>query len=314
MQILKNVTVFELTPPQPTLIESVAKKLAIQNLEEYPNSAVVKGLLPVSELNGERIFYRRIPNGYYFIVAIHERMLPNSVLNDAVSKEVSRIETEEDRKVKKTERARLKEQVYNSLLPQAFIKKTNILCVVDTSKGLLVLNSTSNRYIAAACGVLFSMASENAPQTFHGMRGLYTEDQLFHEVCRDFIRCDVLNLDVDSTGRFENIVPGHFVKCEDSGNTTTIKNLELSDMGTAIGYAMSKGQHFIEIALDVDGTSVKIGPSMALKSLGFPPVSDEIYDHADPYVIRLTEEIVWIGKLVSDLKQLFSSEIEDDVI
>ena len=314
MQILKNVVALELnSPPLPALIDVAAKKLAIRDIDDSPNLAVSTGLVPLSELDGEKSFYRKLPNGYSFVVAVHERAVPIAVLNDAVAKEVSEIEAEEDRKVKKKERSLIKERCYERLLPQAFVKKTNVLCVVDRKNGLVLVNSTSNKYFMAAFSLMLKMASEKESQTFHGMQTLYCEDTWFHDVCKDFTYRKLLNTDTDQSSIFEGVEPGYSVKLSEDGNTTTIKNLELSEMTSAILLALSKGQHFSEIALFINETHVRVGPNLLLKSLTFPPISDSEEDHANPFVVKLTEEMVWVAQLVKDLKKLFVPAEDDGI-
>ena len=94
-------------------------------------------------------------NGYWlFCVAKEERILPSSVVNDAVAERVEAISLNEHREVFRKERARLKDELTMQLLPKAFTKKTNTLAYIDLRNKWLVIDSSSANRAEALISLL----------------------------------------------------------------------------------------------------------------------------------------------------------------
>ena len=73
-----------------------------------------------------------------------ERLLPGSVVRDALKEKVEEIENEEQRKVYKKERDQIKDEIIQALLPRAFIRKSSTFAAIDLTKGLIIVNSASH--------------------------------------------------------------------------------------------------------------------------------------------------------------------------
>lgn len=83
-------------------------------------------------------------NGYLLICLQHEeRILPGSVVRDALNEEVEKIEHEEERKVYRKERATLKDEVVLELLPRAFTRRKPTRALISAQHGWIVIDSTS---------------------------------------------------------------------------------------------------------------------------------------------------------------------------
>ncbi|MBI6882495.1 recombination-associated protein RdgC [Pseudomonas putida] len=72
-----------------------------------------------------------------------ERILPGSVVKDALKEKVEEIETEQQRKVYKKERDQIKDEIIQELLPRAFIRKSTIFAALDLKENLIIVNSSS---------------------------------------------------------------------------------------------------------------------------------------------------------------------------
>ena len=84
-------------------------------------------------------------HGHRLISALRqERLLPSSVIAEEVAEQVAEIEATEGRKVTRKEKAALKEQVTEELLPQAFVRSQKIDLWWDTDRQMIGVN-TSNR-------------------------------------------------------------------------------------------------------------------------------------------------------------------------
>lgn len=83
--------------------------------------------------------------GDFFLVGARkeERILPSSVVRDAVAEKVEEIETEQMRKVYKKERDQIKDEIVQALLPRAFIRRSSTFAAIAPNLGLILVNSPS---------------------------------------------------------------------------------------------------------------------------------------------------------------------------
>lgn len=72
-----------------------------------------------------------------------EKILPPTVISQELQKKVEKLEGEQHRKLKKTEKDSLKDEVLQSLLPRAFSRFTNTFLWLDTVNNLIIANAAS---------------------------------------------------------------------------------------------------------------------------------------------------------------------------
>ncbi|MGE7991449.1 recombination-associated protein RdgC [Pseudomonas sp. NPDC089554] len=140
----KNLLTYRLTqdiPFEPEALEAAlaskpARPCASQELTTYGFVAPFgKGAdAPLVHVSGE-----------FLLIAARkeERILPSSVVNDAVKEKVEEIETEQMRKVYKKERDQIKDEIIQAFLPRAFIRRSMIFAAIAPRLGLILVNSAS---------------------------------------------------------------------------------------------------------------------------------------------------------------------------
>lgn len=72
-----------------------------------------------------------------------ERILPGSVVRDALKEKVEEIENSQMRKVYKKERDQLKDEIVQAFLPRAFIRKSATFAAIAPKQGLILVDSAS---------------------------------------------------------------------------------------------------------------------------------------------------------------------------
>lgn len=83
-------------------------------------------------------------NGFLLLAARkEERILPGSVVRDAVQEKIDEIETAQMRKVYKKEREQMKDEVIQSFLPRAFIRRAATYAAIAPAQGLMIVDSSS---------------------------------------------------------------------------------------------------------------------------------------------------------------------------
>ncbi|MCS3432373.1 recombination-associated protein RdgC [Klebsiella sp. BIGb0407] len=85
-----------------------------------------------------------IANGQIIICARkEEKMLPASVIKQTLEAKINKLEAEQARKLKKTEKDSLKDEVLHSLLPRAFSRFNQTMVWIDTVNNIIMLDCAS---------------------------------------------------------------------------------------------------------------------------------------------------------------------------
>ncbi|WP_407321796.1 recombination-associated protein RdgC [Dickeya ananatis] len=85
-------------------------------------------------------------NGQILICARkEEKILPPAVIKKALQERIEKLESEQHRKLKKTEKDALKDEVLHSLLPRAFSRFSHVLLWIDTVNHLIMVDAASAR-------------------------------------------------------------------------------------------------------------------------------------------------------------------------
>ena len=141
----KNLVVYKLTQPftlngmqlEEKLQEKRFRSCGSQDFSTY-------GWVPAVGRKATALVHEAA--GALLICAMHEeKILPTSVVNDALEEKIEQIEQEQDRQVFRKERRSLKDDVIMELLPKAFTKQKATLAYIDVTNGWLVINASSFR-------------------------------------------------------------------------------------------------------------------------------------------------------------------------
>ncbi len=82
--------------------------------------------------------------GHMLLSALmQEKILPSCVVNDEVAERVEAIEIVEGRPLRRRERLTAREQVYEELLPRAFVRRKRVDMWIDIAAGLIAVNCTT---------------------------------------------------------------------------------------------------------------------------------------------------------------------------
>lgn len=140
----RNLLVYRLTQDiqleaealETALADKLARPCASQELSTYGFIA------PIGK--GEEAPLVHVCGEFMLIAARkEERILPGSVVRDAVKEKVDEIEADQMRKVYKKERDQIKDEIVQAFLPRAFIRKSSTFAAIDVNKGLIIVNSSS---------------------------------------------------------------------------------------------------------------------------------------------------------------------------
>lgn len=138
----RNLTVYRITKDiafdalESALATKPARACASQELATYGFVA------PLGK--GEDAPLVHESSGFLLVAARkEERILPGSVVRDALQEKIDEIENEQMRKVYKKEREQLKDEIVQALLPRAFIRTSVTRAAIAPSLGLILVDSAS---------------------------------------------------------------------------------------------------------------------------------------------------------------------------
>lgn len=98
----------------------------------------------VSPMGSHSDALTHVANGQIIICARkEEKMLPASVIKQTLDAKINKLEAEQARKLKKTEKDSLKDEVLHSLLPRAFSRFNQTMVWIDTVNNIIMLDCAS---------------------------------------------------------------------------------------------------------------------------------------------------------------------------
>lgn len=90
----------------------------------------------------------------FLVIRREEKVIPSSVIKDALADKISTLETDQGRRLKKTEKDSLRDEVLHSLLPRAFSRNTSTKIWIDSDKGLVTVDTGSSKRAEDALALL----------------------------------------------------------------------------------------------------------------------------------------------------------------
>lgn len=140
----KNLILYRFSKPFEYTIETLEEKLTEQRFRPC-SKYEMNSLGWVSPVpGGDSLLHA---SGHFLIITAmqEEKLLPASVVRDALKEKVETIEQEQGRKVFKKEKDQLKDEITRTLLPQAFSRTSRTSACVDSRNGWLIVDATSFR-------------------------------------------------------------------------------------------------------------------------------------------------------------------------
>lgn len=87
-------------------------------------------------------------------IMTEEKILPSTVVKEEVEAKIEKLEEAQGRKLKKTEKDTIKDEVIQSLLPRAFSKYSNLSIWIDNAKKLVLVEASSSKKAEDALALL----------------------------------------------------------------------------------------------------------------------------------------------------------------
>jgi len=140
----RNLLVYRLTQDVTFDTEALEKALAAKPARPCASQELATYGFVAPFGKGEDAPLVHVSQGFLLISARkEERILPGSVVKDAVKEKVDEIENEQMRKVYKKERDQIKDEIVQAFLPRAFIRKSATFAAIAPAQGLIIVNASS---------------------------------------------------------------------------------------------------------------------------------------------------------------------------
>ena len=139
----KNMMVYRLNLDIPLSADDMEKQLEAYTFSPCGSQDMSKTGW-VSPMGNRSDALTHVNNGQIVICARkEEKILPSPVVKQALEAKISKLEAEQSRKLKKTEKDSLKDEVLHSLLPRAFSRLSQTFIWIDTVNSLIMVDCAS---------------------------------------------------------------------------------------------------------------------------------------------------------------------------
>lgn len=139
----KNMMVYRLNRDISLSADDMEKQLAAFTFSPCGSQDMAKTGW-VSPLGNRSDALTHVNNGQILICARkEEKILPSPVVKQALEAKIDKLEAEQSRKLKKTEKDALKEEVLHTLLPRAFSRFSQTWLWIDSTNGLIMVDCAS---------------------------------------------------------------------------------------------------------------------------------------------------------------------------
>ena len=223
-----------------------------------------------------------------------ERILPASVVREEVEERSEAIEASEGRKLRRQEKLTIKEQVYEDLLPRAFVRSQKVDLWWDSRRSLIAINASSRTRAEELLDLLREtlgslkvtpLASQTLP-----MRAMTTWLG-------------------DPGSRPADLVLGDQVELKAKGDDGVLRARQVDLDSDEIQQLLESGRQASKLALSIEGRlSFVLHDDLAIKSLRF---DDALIDEAsqtddgDDALVRLeTDFILMTQALAENIERL----------
>lgn len=156
MNFFKNAIIYRLSRDTMSLMAQLA------NIEQYlqpfqftpcgSNDMAKTGWVPATVFS-QTLAHQA--NGQFLLtIQKQEKIIPGPVIKQELNARVTKLETEQGRRLKKTEKDALKDEVLHSLLPRAFVKNHRTQLWIDIGNALITVDASSARKAEDALALL----------------------------------------------------------------------------------------------------------------------------------------------------------------
>lgn len=155
MNFFKNAIVYRLTNPMGLMARLPTLEENLKLLQFTPcgsQDMARTGWVPATEQH--QILVHQANGQFLLTIQKQEKIIPGPVIKQELNARITKLETEQGRRLKKTEKDALKDEVLHSLLPRAFVKNSRTQLWIDIGNALITVDAPSARKAEDALALL----------------------------------------------------------------------------------------------------------------------------------------------------------------
>ena len=154
MNFFKNALVYRLNRNIPLDAAELQKQMESFTFSPVGSQDMAKSGWVPALVDGTDNLVHEVNGQLLLKIRKEEKILPAAVIAKGVAEKVAKLEAEQSRKLKKTERDSIKDEVLHSLLPRAFTKDSFTQIWIDTKNSLIIVDAASARKAEDALALL----------------------------------------------------------------------------------------------------------------------------------------------------------------
>ncbi|AGF89349.1 recombination-associated protein RdgC [Salmonella enterica subsp. enterica serovar Anatum] len=155
MNFFKNAIIYRLTNPMSIMAQLPTLETQLQQFKftQCGSQDMARtGWVPATEQHQTLVHQA---NGQYLLtIQKQEKIIPGPVIKQELNARIAKLESEQGRKLKKTEKDALKDEVLHSLLPRAFVKNHRTQLWIDIGNASIVVDASSAKRAEDALALL----------------------------------------------------------------------------------------------------------------------------------------------------------------
>jgi len=243
------------------------------------------------------------PGGYAFRFRFAQKVLPGSVIKQAVADECAKIEQDTGRKPGKKEKREIKETIIADLAAQAFVRTTDVIAYFRTATNQLLVPTLSKTIGDKLMSKLVMAVESVKTETIHvsnvtqGLTARLTK---------------WLDDEEDAFGEFE---PVNEVDLEQDERSVRVKMIALQQARSTLTSSLEQGFTVNALGLAFDGDDFKLTHDFKLRAISLldpEEVSEETEDEPG-FEAQAAIEVDRIGKIIDALVEMFQHDEPEDV-
>lgn len=292
-QLIKSATVYNaVLPPEANLREHLSTSQFVE-----PMSLQAKSIGFVAR-EGADSLVEGFPGGLSFTVRIDQKLIPGSVVNAELAKQVKLLEQTTGRKPGKKERTEIKQDIIAEITPRALVVTTLLTCFHHTDTNMLIIPTTNKKLAGSIVSELVNAVGSVKTTTIHVSnvkRGLTTRLKAW------------LAGDDDV---FSGLLPRGEVALEQDERKVTVKMGELMATQQGLSEALAAGFEVKALGLEFSaGTELKLTDDFQLRTIAFahPPVEGD----DDLFAAEAALEVQELADVVTFLCEMFGYTEEE---
>lgn len=296
MKLIKACRVYAAELPLINELEKILQEHAFSELTAYQGNGA--GFVPLCNFK----FVLDFGSGFAFKVRYDEKILPAGVIKSHLDKRIAELEGDQLRKVPAKERAVIKEEIINELLPKAFSKEQYVTCFYWKKDSLLIVPTASSKLAGIVTSSLIRAVGSIKTRTIHvgGVKqSLTSKLKAYLQDAQG-----IPDFQFDSSVKLK----------DENGKVVTIRGADLDTAKDGILEALSQYSQVIEMGMSTDDVFFKLAHDFVIRGVAFigEPEPEEFEDEVEQFTHFAAVQTTLLADVILKLMSLFEYKATTD--